>query len=426
MDLSGVRVLIDGYNLELRQGTGISTYSMTLVEALRQLKADVSVLCSSWGSRDPVLTEVLLFDRLREEPRRPHPAHLIGAFKAITGMPLRPQHVSVGQVVTKVELGTFYGQVASSVDLYTLGDCYQIANILHKVLGMTTSLTNPGKIDVWHATSPLPLKIKGAKRITTLHDIIPLRLPHMTFDVKKSFYYNVRNSVRESDLIICVSESAKRDILEFFDVNPDKLFVLHQPIALPQKHREEREIEACLAKYNLQRKRYLLYVGSLEPRKNIGGLARAYEGIDTEMPLVMVGKRFKRWEQEVRKVESIRNVKILDFVSADELRSLYAGAYCFAFPSFYEGFGLPPLEAMTFGCPVITSNVSSLPEVCGDAALYVDPTDVNDIREKLWQVLSSSALRDRLSSVGRERARLFSMEQYVQKLLGAYQLALGR
>ena len=172
--------------------------------------------------------------------------------------------------------------------------------------------------------------------------------------------------------------------------------------------------------------------GAIEPRKNVGGLVEAYAMIDTDMPLVIVGKRHHLWkqvagwEQGMKKVESARNVKVLEYVLPDELSCLYSGALMLVFPSFYEGFGLPPLEAMAFGCPVITSNVSSLPEVCGDAALYVDPTDAQDIREKIQLPLSDDSLRSRLSHAGLERSKLFSMDGYVQKIRDSYHTVLGR
>jgi len=164
-------------------------------------------------------------------------------------------------------------------------------------------------------------------------------------------------------------------------------------------------------------------VGAIEPRKNVGKLIDAYSMIDTEMPLVIAGKRAWLWEDEING-RNFKNVHLLEYVPTEDLRYLYSGAYCFVFPSLYEGFGLPPLEAMSFGCPVITSRISSLPEVCGDAALYADPYDIYDIKEKIENLLSNPQLRDRLSKIGMERAKLFSMENYTKQLYEAYSKVL--
>jgi glycosyltransferase involved in cell wall biosynthesis len=141
--------------------------------------------------------------------------------------------------------------------------------------------------------------------------------------------------------------------------------------------------------------------------------------IDTDLPLVIAGKKAWLWEGELNG-RNLKNVRFLDFVSMNDLHYLYAGAYCFIFPSLYEGFGLPPVEAMSAGCPVIVSHVSSLPEICGDGALYVDPYDVNDIREKIEDLLGNPQKRDMLSGRGKERAGQFSMQNYVVRLSEAY------
>jgi glycosyltransferase involved in cell wall biosynthesis len=425
MNLEGVRVLLDGYNLELRQGTGINTYGLTLLEALRALKATVSILSSSRTSREPFLNEVLFFDATKERRKSVSPSHAISALKALTGVGFRPKPIELGRIVAQVNTGRFVHEVASLAGLYALGDCYQVTNTFLRWWGRTTYVPNPDRIDVWHATSPLPMKIRKAKKITTIHDIIPLRLPHMTLEDKTAFYRNIKNTIRDSDHIICISQSAKSDVLEFFEVDPDKITVIYQPIALDRRAVDEKKIAACLSKHDLQLRKYLLYVGALEPRKNLAGLAKAYAGLDTDLPLVLVGKRSKYWREELRCLDAVRNLQIIDYVSPDELACLYAGAYFFAFPSFYEGFGLPPLEAMSFGCPVIASQVSSIPEVCGEAALYVDPADVQDIRAKMQLLLSDSALREKLSLAGLERAKQFSMSNYLPQVSAVYQKVVG-
>jgi glycosyltransferase involved in cell wall biosynthesis len=155
-------------------------------------------------------------------------------------------------------------------------------------------------------------------------------------------------------------------------------------------------------------------------------LIDAYKALDNDMNLVIVGKKAWSWEDELANIDGVfgknshGRVKIIDYLPRRDLNCLYKGAFCFVFPSLYEGFGLPPLEAMSFGCPVITSNVSSLPEVCGDAAIYIDPYNSDDIRQAIEKLINAPQTRQKLIEAGKERVKLFSMENYAKKLYGAY------
>lgn len=423
MDLNGLNVLVDGYNLGFKKGTGVKTYGLTLIEALKLLGTNVNVLFgSAKSSRDPVLNEVLFFDSQGKNFDKLRLLKFI--IKAASGTPHRGRKVILNtEVVIKNGLEENF---MDSVEIFNLHGCYTTANKLYKYLGVPATISIPKKIDVWHATYPLPIKMRKAKKITTIHDLVPLRLPYSTLDDKRSYYRNIRNSLKTSSIIITISENTKKDLLNIFDINPDKIYVTYEPITLRHLSLEEEKISMFLRKYKLNFRNYILFVGAIEPKKNVGRLIDAYSMIDTNKPLVIAGKKAWLWEDEIGKLESLfgknfqKKIKLLEYVPTDYLRYLYAGAYCFVFPSLYEGFGLPPLEAMFFGCPVITSDVASLPEVCGDAVLYVDPYDIRDIREKIENLINSPQLRDKLSEAGKERAKLFSMENYVKKLYEAY------
>ncbi|WP_088890481.1 glycosyltransferase [Leptolyngbya ohadii] len=429
-DLAGVRVLIDGYNLQLTKGTGIKTYGLSLIQALTELGAEIDVLLSRSGyKKNAVLDEVYFFDN--QERDRNLLFVLKGLLKSLSGPLYRAKRrdTSSNLVVKRGQYSDDFLRYAAS---FNLPQCYDLANVLYKKLKIGTQITVPEKIDIWHATYPLPIQVRGAKKITTIHDLIPLRLPYATLDDKESFYYRTQDALKESAAIIAVSEHTKQDILTYFEVDPDRIIVTYQPIALrPPEVGEEEDVTFFLQQYGLEPQNYLLFVGAIEPKKNVGRLLDAYATLDTEMPLIIAGKKGWLWEEELSKTaylfdqkRSKKQVRLLEYVSTNALRYLYQGAYCFVFPSLYEGFGLPPVEAMTFGCPVITSNVSCLPEVCGNAALYVDPYDVRDIRQKLEQILSDRSLRDRLSKAGQQNARNFSQEKYVERLHGAYRTAL--
>lgn len=399
MDLKGLNVLIDGYNLELPTGTGLKTYGITLIKALNLLGAYVDVLTS----RDA-------YNKLNL---------LTGLIRTVsTGFYKAKKTTINGPVIKSGITDSFLNSVGDSIGLFNLPSCYKIANFLYRSFGVSTRITVPKKIEVWHATYPLPIKIRGAKKITTIADLIPLKLPHTTLNNKEAYYKNIKESIKASAMIITISEHSKKDLLDMFDVMPDKIFVTYPPLMLKPLSSEEENISLFLKKYNLRFRNYILFVGAIEPRKNVGRLIDAYSMIDTSMPLIIVGK--KAWLYEKELARNLENVRLLGHVSADDLRYLYSGAYCFVFPSLYEGFGLPPLEAMAFRCPVITSNVTSLPEVCGDAALYVDPYDINDISEKIERLLDNQKLRTELAEAGKERAKIFSMENYIKKVYEAY------
>jgi glycosyltransferase involved in cell wall biosynthesis len=227
-------------------------------------------------------------------------------------------------------------------------------------------------------------------------------------------------------VIVTVSESSKRDILRVFDVDPEKVCVTYQTPALQPLLREESEVAKALRKYGLEYKRYLLFAGAIEPKKNVGRLIDAYVGVDTDMPLVLAGKKGWLWERELKTLRSSAGRKarqriiILEHVPRPDLAMLYQGAVCFVFPSLYEGFGLPPLEAMGFDCPVLTSETASLPETCGDAAVYVDPYDVHDIRHGLEELLGNPVLQAKLVEKGRRRVEFFRIENYMERLRAAY------
>ncbi len=433
LSLAGLKVLVDGYNLQLTQGTGIRTYAVNLIGALTMMGADVDVLLSRNSSKDdPLLDEVLFFDDQDGSQNR-----LVETFNVLKDMARSSvpslyqawRRTSMGEMVLKQ--GKFSEDFIQIAQSYNLPQCYKVANSAFRLLGRTTPVSIPEKIDIWHATIPLPVRIPGAKKITTVHDLIPLRLPYATLDNKKDFYNKVRAALKDSVLTIAVSEHTKTDLLTYFDADPNKVLVTYQPVNIKPLTVSSEEIDQYLQRYRLSYQNYLLFVGAIEPKKNVGRLLEAYASLDTDMPLVLVGKKAWSYEEELGKMaylfdrDAKREVKLLEYVTADSLRYLYQGAYCFVFPSLYEGFGLPPVEAMTMGCPVITSNASCLPEVCGPAALYVNPYDVSDLQQKLEKLLGDRPLRDQLAETGKQVAKAFTPENYLKRLHGAYTKAIG-
>ncbi|HEY9662054.1 MAG TPA: glycosyltransferase, partial [Allocoleopsis sp.] len=300
LNLDGVRVLVDGYNLQLTKGTGIKTYGISLIQALNSMGAQVDVLLSRNAyKKNEILDEVYFFDNQINNQSLLTLAK--GLVKTASG-PLyraRRRNNFSGYVVKRGQYSDDFLKYTAS---FNLPQCYDIANALYKKLHIGTNVTVPERIDIWHATYPLPMQIRGAKKITTVHDMIPLRLPYATLDDKENFYFKVRDALKESAVTITVSENSKQDLLTYFDVDPDRIVVTYQPIALEPLHATEDEVEFFLKRYGLEYQSYLLFVGAIEPKKNVGRLLDAYATLDTNLPLVIVGKKGWLWEEELARV----------------------------------------------------------------------------------------------------------------------------
>jgi glycosyltransferase involved in cell wall biosynthesis len=275
-----------------------------------------------------------------------------------------------------------------------------------------------------------------AKKVLTVHDIVPVMLPEYYTRVvpdrvlRFDFAVVLPKLIENCDLIIVDSYSTMTDLIAKFGVRKEKLTVIHLGVDTSFFH-PHSDYSHVMRKYNLQRS-YLLYVGDDGPRKNLKTLIRAYVNVFQQIPddLVLIGPIN---ENKIRayinsndlprhvKKEAQRRIIVRGYVTYDELPLIYSAATALIFPSLYEGFGLPPLEAMACGCPVVLSNNSSLTEVAGDAALYIDnPLSSDEISRHVLEIVHNESLRERLRSLGHAQARKFSWETTVQKTINAY------
>lgn len=288
-------------------------------------------------------------------------------------------------------------------------------------------------VDVFHVGEfhlP-PGRAAGPPYVATVHDVTTVTHPrHHTLLNRLVHRRRLGWIRRRAARVIAVSASTARDLETEVGVEPGRVAVVHEarghaPIAptVPGP-------EAVRTRYGLG-PRYILSVGTLEPRKNHARLVRAFEGLDAyaDVELVLVGGAGWRSRPFERAIDNSRvraHIRLLGSVPADDLVALYEGATVFAYPSLYEGFGLPVLEAMAAGTPVLTSDISSLPEVAGDAALLVDPRSVEAIRVGLARLLDDPSLRERLTESGRSRERSFTWEKAARETLEVYHKALRR
>ncbi len=269
--------------------------------------------------------------------------------------------------------------------------------------------------------------------IVTIYDLSFMKFP-ASFNSLNRVYLNyaVRDSLRRSDRAIAISESTKRDLVSQFRVRPAKVQVIYCGVDLSFMPASDPSSAAQLrARYSLSEK-FILYVGTIEPRKNIVRLLRAFARAkrDAGLPhrLVLVGARGWKYEEVDRVIEEegiAREVVFTGYVPQEELASCYRAADLFVYPSLYEGFGLPPLEAMACGTPVVTSNTSSLPEVVGDAALLVDPEDEQALAGAIVRALTDHSLRERMTARGVAQAARFSWARAARETTALYREVLA-
>jgi glycosyltransferase involved in cell wall biosynthesis len=304
--------------------------------------------------------------------------------------------------------------------LLTVGQ-WQIAHLARRL-----------KLDVVHdPTGVMSLLLTGGARVLTIHDAIPYVCPQTSTRLDWLIYHAwLPLAVRAADAVITDSGRSREDIVTYLPVSPGRVVVV--PLAADRRFRpmETADVEPVLRGYGVEQP-YILYVGSLESRKNLPRLLQAYARLrqwSARWTLVIVGARKWKSSPIFDTVEQLRlgpYVHFTGYVADTHLPALYAGAELFVFPSTYEGFGLPVLEAMACGTPVVCSNTSSLPEVVGDAALTVDPTDVEGLAEAMRRVLADAGLRQDLRARGLARAQQFTWERTARETLAVYRQVLN-
>jgi mannosyltransferase B len=301
---------------------------------------------------------------------------------------------------------------------------YTMYNFLTKKLNIRHNLIFGTKSDIYHFFNfTIPKNIKG-KVINTIYDTVFISAPETMGDRKELEEY--KYGAQKSDLIITISESAKNDIIKNLGVTEDKIEIVYPGIDLEnysQKY-EKEELERIRKKYNLPSE-YILYLGTIEPRKNIERIIKAFikykEKVDDDLKFVIVGKKGWKYENIMKLIESMgTDIIITGYIDEEDKIPIYKLAQFFTFPSLYEGFGMPVLEAMAAGVPVVTSNVSSLPEVAGDAAILVDPLNEDEIFEAYKKIRNDSNYREEMILKGYEQAKRYQWKYSAKKLEEIY------
>lgn len=428
-----MRVGIDGYNLAMPAGTGVATYGNALARTLSAGGHRVDGVFGIDVGGDGSFREVLFYDQIgrgdgagqtQREQRRARRRLMTRALN-----PLAAADAVEVPLTGKVETAAFANRLPRFDRLLSSSHLFDLAHRHFQLYGRFLPLRLPDPPDVMHWTYPLPVRVVGIPNIYTLHDLVPLRLPYATLDRKRVYGRLVARCAVEAGHICTVSEASRRDILDLLDVDEARVTNCYQASPMPegaQGAAAEADAQAVKGLFGLDPQGYFLYFGAIEPKKNVGRLLEAYLGMQTTTPLVVVGARAWQSEGELRLLQGggpggRDRILQLEYLPRALLLQLVRSARAVVFPSLYEGFGLPVLEAMQIGTPVLTATTGSLPEVAGDAAVYVDPYRVSSITEGLERLDGDPELRRRLGRAGIEQAARFTPERYLERLEDMYQ-----
>jgi len=283
------------------------------------------------------------------------------------------------------------------------------------------------EIELYHGLShelPADIHKTGVPAVVTIHDLIFLRYPQFYKPIDRNIYSEkIKYSCGAARKIIAISNQTRDDIIHFLNVNPEKIEVVYQAVSprffAPEDKNRQKEV---IGKYNLP-ENYFLSLGTIEKRKNQLNILKALIAANIGLPLVIVGKPTAYAFELSKYIEETKlgnSVIFLDSVPDCDIPFIYRQATALVYVSFFEGFGLPVIEAMASGCPVVTSGTSCLPEAGGDAALYCNPSDVDDIARKIKDVAEDSTLRQKLIEKGRLRALDFTPEKTARALMDVY------
>jgi glycosyltransferase involved in cell wall biosynthesis len=434
------KILLEGCQLTLSEGTGIATYGRNLAGVIRANGWDVDALIDTDKRlRDdaPVLNAISLFDAVKPVPWSPLKRWLRRNFGA-------PFGISAVKATPAGVVADFLADRFSTFDnVWAATDLDQLARHHFRRHGKRAAISLAETPSLFHATQPIAIAVNGCPNVYTIHDLVPLKLPHTTRDQKPYALNMLRELCRSADHIVTVSEFSRREIINFFGVAEDRVTNTYQATNLSATARlwSTDQIAGLLENmFDLVPEEYFLFVGAIEPKKNLPRLIDAYTASGSKYPLIIVGGLGWQYEQELDKITDERflryhiagnivtprrQVRRFSYVSAEHLVALMRGARALLFPSLYEGFGLPVLEAMSLGTPVMTSNAASLPEVAGDAAILVDPLDTDDIARAIRTLDQDADLRGELKRRGPKRAEFFSAENYRKRIAELYARVLG-
>nr|WP_312054496.1 glycosyltransferase family 1 protein [Brevundimonas diminuta] len=429
-------ICIDGFNLALAKGSGIATYGRNLLSNAREIGLGTQVLYGPAAPRKAsnVVNETALTDAERAPEKLDRKKKLQRFRDTYMSRFGREAHAIIpsGEVIWPDRGG---GRPAAD-SFWAAQNLFQFANRSFAAYGKETPVifetsTEGPRPDAMHWTAALPLYARDVVNLYTIHDLIPLRLPHTTMDDKAVYMRLCQAVTKRADHIAVVSETTRQDVIRLLGVSEDRVTNTYQAVNLPESLTSRSQAEVALELegiFNLGWKGYFLHFGAIEPKKNLGRIVEAYLASGSKMPLVIIGGRAWLDEGETALLNQIKRdggpsadrIRQYEYMPFSMLVSLIRGARATLFPSLYEGFGLPVLESMALSTAVLTSTGGSLPEVAGDAAVIVDPYDVQAMTRGIQALDADEGLRHDLQARGLIQAGKFTPAAYQARLRDLY------
>lgn len=420
---SGIRIGLDGYNLALPRGTGVATYGRNLAAAIDRLGHPIDMVFGVTIPRrvDPELRESLFFGQLGADA--PDRISWRRRMRRWWVHPLAHDLISIpvnGRTIAQ----DASARLPRFDRLFNLSEIYDVCARHFRRYGRFMTVRMPDPPTIMHWTYPLPLRLHGAHNIYTLHDLVPLRLPHASLEDKRYYDRLVRACVAQGDHVVTVSDRSRDDILALLGAEPGRVTNCYQSSSLATLREPDALATRLRRLFDLERQGYFLFYGAIEPKKNVARLIQAYLEADIETPLVIVGADAWHADRELKllgtthggRLPGTDRIRRIEHLPRALLTDLVHGAKACLFPALYEGFGLPALEAMAAGVPLLASTTGALPEITGDAAVSVDPYDVDAIVAGIRDLEMNATLRISLSGRGRTRAALFTQAAFAERI----------
>jgi glycosyltransferase involved in cell wall biosynthesis len=424
-----MRIGIDGHNLVIPNGTGVATYGSSLAKVLTHAGHQVEGVFGIDPGGDPATRETLFFDQFGH-------GHKMGNVRKRTTRSVIWNHQARPLIpvplTEHVDKRGFAQRWPDFSALWTSPLMFEVARQRFMHLRRFTTVTMPDPPAVMHWTYPVPIRMAGSRNIYTLHDLVPLKLPHTTLDDKRYYHRLIAGCIATSDHVLTVSEASRRDIVDIFGVSQDKVSNAYQSSPIPPSilaSSPQDDYVTVERLFGLPPKGFYLFFGAQDPKKNIARIIDGYLMSGSERPLVVVTSRDWGMDGTMgalaadgtvygRKPE--RPIVMLQYLPRDMLSRLIRAARAVLFPSIYEGFGLPALEAIQLGTPVVSSNTSSLPEVVGDAGLQVDPYSTDEIAQAIRRLDNDQPLYERLRAAAPAQAGRFTDDAFLARIQTVY------
>ncbi len=426
----GARILLDGSLLLRPDQTGIAAYTRALANALREAGAHVDILLG--GSARPLkeVPEIAMASQVfGQTPGRTARIRALGLLWR-TRFGLRRQLPVHSVPVAGMALDTLEPRLPPHDGLFNASEVRDYAHVVFSVRGKFTEVAAPPSIAAMHWAGPVPIAARGTPNIYTLHDLIPLRFPHFDLDTNGRSARLHAMIARRADHVIATSERSREDLISIMGLPGERVSVVYQhsvpPPVMPQEDAERLVADI----YGAEPGQYAFFCGAMEPKKNLYRLIEAFTLSDTGQQLLLAGPLGWLYDDVLGLIDRLAKTSVpgtnkplvrhLGYLPRRHIIALMQCCSFFTFPSIYEGFGLPVLEAMQVGVPVLSSTGGSLPEVAGDAAVLVDPLDVPGMTQAIRDLALDWEKRVDLAARGKRQAAKFSLAAHADQLAAAY------